>query len=160
MPEETEATMRKKKNVVRRISLDTARALLADIRTMSLEKAGNRHGIRNHETIPRLISRTFEREGKKVPKILQKKAAAGRSAQTVTVNKKGTIVLPKEIVSAFGLKTGQTLSTRKHGAKIVLDIAPRPRKMAAKKAAKKTARKAARKAPKKAGMKRGRKRQK
>ena len=132
--------MRKKKNVVRRISLDTARALLADIRTMSLEKVGTRHGIRNHETIPRLISRTFEREGKRVPKVLQKKAAAGRPAPAVAVNKKGTIVLPKEIVSGFGLKTGQGLGVRKHGAKIVLDIVPVTRKRAGKKAGKKRGR--------------------
>lgn len=124
--------MRKKRTVVKRISLDTARTLLRDIRTMSLEKTGSRHGIKNHETIPRLIGRTFEREGRKVPRLVQKGARDGNAAPTVTVNLKGTIVLPKEIVASFGLGTGRKLSARRHGTKIVLDIVSRPRGRKAK----------------------------
>lgn len=124
--------MRKKRTVVKRISLDTARTLLRDIRTLSLEKTGARHGIKNYETIPRLISRTFEREGRRVPRLVQQGPAGISAGPTVAVNRKGTIVLPKEIVTSFGLGTGRKLSARRHGTKIVLDIVSRPRGRKAK----------------------------
>jgi len=124
--------MKKSRTVVKRISLDTARALLKDIRTMSLEKTGARHGILNYETIPRLITRTFEREGKKVPRLPQRAASKGRPEPTVVVNGKGTIVLTKKIVVAFGLGQGRKLTARRHGKKIILDIVPPARRRKAK----------------------------
>jgi len=112
-----------KGSTVRRISVETARKILGDLRVGDLEKAGKRHGIKNYQTIPLLIRRAYEREGLSVPRLPKRLAVGGGRNETVRVNRKGTIVIPRDIVvGLLGLKTGQRFTARRWGRKIVLTV--------------------------------------
>jgi len=57
----------------------------------------------------------------KLPPLTRKITAHPKKEFTVAVNKRGTIVLPKEaVVEAFKLQVGQKLMVRKRGKKILL----------------------------------------
>ena len=113
--------MAKKSSVVRIISEATADKLMADLRKMPLEKVGRKHGIRNSGTIPLLVSRAYERAGRRVPAALKRMKGSSGQGAVVTVGKRGTIILPKEaVVDSFGYRKGSRFSARRHGKKIIL----------------------------------------
>lgn len=116
--------MAKKRNVVRIISESTARALMKDLKTMSLEEAGRRHGIRNVETIPRLIERAYVRAGRKVPKSVTRLGGESGGESVVKVGGKGTIIIPKKaVIDSFGFQKGSRFTVHQRGKKIYLTAA-------------------------------------
>ncbi len=113
--------MARKSRVVRIISEATADRLMADLGKMPLEKVGRKHGIQNAGTIPLLVSRAYERAGRRVPASLRRMKGQPGQDTVVTVGKRGTIILPKEaVVDGFGYKKGRKFIARRHGKKIIL----------------------------------------
>ena len=113
--------MPKKRSVVRIISEERAVEILKDLRSMSLEEAGRKHGIRNVGTIPTLINSAYVRGGRKIPAALKKLPGAPAADRVISVGGKGTLIVPKEaVIDAFGFKKGRKFSVRKHGRKIIL----------------------------------------
>lgn len=113
--------MAKKGSVVRIISEATADTLMGDLVKMPLEKVGRKHGIRNASTIPRLVTRAYERAGRKIPAALRRLKGDSTSGTVVKVGKRGTIIIPKEaVVDSFGYRKGRRFSARRHGKKIIL----------------------------------------
>ena len=88
--------MPKKRSVVRIISEERAVEILKDLRSISLEKAGRKHVIRNVATIPTLIRSAYVRAGRKIPAALKKLQGAPAADRVVSVGGKGTLIVPKE----------------------------------------------------------------
>lgn len=90
----------------------------------TLEDLKKKFGIRGRSQVASAVLATLIAKGKMPPlESRSRKKAAKPKEVTVSVNKRGTIILPKDaVVGAFGAKTGETYTVRKRGGKIILTL--------------------------------------
>ena len=88
----------------------------------TLDELKAKYGIRGKSQLATAVLDSLIKEGKMPPLARRgRKPSAKPKDFKVKVNKRGTVVLPKEaVVEAFGAKTGQTYSVKKRGKKIIL----------------------------------------
>ncbi len=88
----------------------------------SLEELKRKFGIRGKSQLATAVLDSLIKAGKMPPLVPSKKQVSGKKKEfTVSVNKRGTVILPKDaVISVFKAKEGQSYSVKKRGRKIVL----------------------------------------
>ena len=88
----------------------------------SLEELKKKYGLRGKSQLATAVFDALIKAGKLPPlqKVVPKTGANAKNV-TVSVNKRGTIILPKDaVIGSFGSKVGQPYTIKKRGNKIIL----------------------------------------
>lgn len=105
--------------------MKTASAILKTYSSgASLAELKEKYGIRGKSQLASAVLEALIASGKMPPLARGRRKKKLPSEFKVAVNKRGTIVIPKEaVVEAFRLKEGQTFSAKRRGKKIILTSA-------------------------------------
>lgn len=114
---------RVKSEAVPKAQQTTPKAIISAYRRgASLPDLKQKFGVKSKAHLAKILLESEITAGK-LPPLTGKAATAPKKEFTVVVNKRGTIVLPKDaVIDAFKLQVGQKLVVRKRGKKIALVV--------------------------------------
>jgi len=116
------ATPRKKKAPAEKAAPRRAKPVTAILKNYqagaTLEELKKKYGLRGKSQLATAVFDALVKAGKLPP---LSKSGQKKSEVTVAVNKRGTIIIPKDaVIASFGAKMGQSYTVRKKGTKIIL----------------------------------------
>lgn len=112
----------KRKAAAKRAGRPTSAIVRHYLAGASLEELKKKFGIRGKSQLATAVLDSLIKAGK-MPPLVRKKSKADEKPKEfkVSVNKRGTVILPKEaVIDTFKATEGQSYSVKRRGRKIVL----------------------------------------